>query len=119
MKTYSIAPTWTHLFSTSTLLNFGAFVRHDQFNYYPSADPLADVSETATQQRKLTNLGLRSDLSYVKGIHNVKMGATFDHRLLTENFSLELTDRPINSPCITQKPAGTFVVVGDTGLPVH
>jgi len=61
IKTYNIAPTWTHLFSTSTLLNVGFFARHDQFNYYPSANPLADVSETATQQRKLTNLGLRSD----------------------------------------------------------
>ena len=116
IKTYNIAPTWTHLFSTSTLLNFGAFVRHDQFNYYPSADPLADVSETATQQRKLTNLGLRSDLSYVKGIHNVKMGATFEHTLLTENFSLGLTDPTINSPCITQNAAGDFVGVGDTSL---
>src|SRR5207249_5716428 len=100
------------LFSTSTLLNVGAFIRHDQFNYYPSADPLADVSETATQQRKLTNLGLRSDLSYVKGIHNVKMGATFEHTLLTENFSLGLTDPTINSPCITQNAAGDFVGVG-------
>src|SRR5256886_238916 len=52
IKTYNIAPTWTHLFSTSTLLNVGFFARHDQFNYYPSANPLADVSETATQRRK-------------------------------------------------------------------
>ena len=116
IKTYNIAPTWTHLFSTSTLLNVGAFVRHDQFNYYPSADPLADVSETAAQRRKLTNLGLRSDLSYVKGIHNVKMGATFQHTLLTEDFSLGLTDPTINSPCLTQNAAGGFVGVGDTTL---
>ena len=116
IKTYNIAPTWTHLFSTSTLLNVGFFARHDQFNYYPSAIPLADVSETATQQRKLTNIGLRSDLSYVKGIHNIKLGATFEHTLLTENFSLGLTDSTINSPCITQNAAGDFVGVGDTNL---
>jgi len=116
IKTYNIAPTWTHLFSTSTLLNVGFFARHDQFNYYPSANPLADVSETATQQRKLTNIGLRSDLSYVKGIHNIKLGATFEHTLLTENFSLGLTDSTINSPCITQNAAGDFVGVGDTNL---
>src|SRR5438445_2650506 len=30
IKTYNIAPTWTHLFSTSTLLNVGFFARHDQ-----------------------------------------------------------------------------------------
>ncbi|PYT71171.1 MAG: hypothetical protein DMG39_13780, partial [Acidobacteria bacterium] len=116
IKTYNFAPTWTHLFSTSTLLNVGFFARHDQFNYYPSANPLADVSETATQLRKLTNLGLRSDLSYVKGIHNIKMGATFEHTLLTENFSLGLTDPTINSPCLTQNAAGDFVGVGDTTL---
>jgi len=56
--------------------------------------------ETLPRQRpssaKLTNLGLRSDLSYVKGIHNVKMGATFQHTLLTEDFSLGLTDPAIN-----------------------
>src|SRR5204862_7102868 len=85
-------------------------------NYYPSANPLADVSETATQQRKLTNIGLRSDLSYVKGIHNIKLGATFEHTLLTENFDLGLTDSTINSPCITQNAAGDFVGVGDTNL---
>src|SRR6202521_3361160 len=116
IKTYNIAPTWTHLFSTSTLLNVGAFVRHDKFNYYASADPLADISETAAQQRKLTNLGLRSDLSYVKGIHNVKMGATFQHTLLTDDFRLGLTDPTINSPCLTQNTAGDFVGVGDTTL---
>jgi hypothetical protein len=116
IKTYNVAPTWTHLFSTSTLLNVGFFARHDLFNYYPSANPLADVSETATQQRKLTNLGLRSDLSYVKGIHNIKVGATFEHTLLTEDFSLGLTDPTINSPCLTQNTAGDFVGVGDTTL---
>jgi Carboxypeptidase regulatory-like domain len=116
IKTYNVAPTWTHLFSTSTLLNVGFFARHDQFNYYPSANPLADVSQTATQLRKLTNLGLRTDLSYVKGIHNVKMGATFEHTLLTENFSLGLTDPTINSPCLVANAAGDLVGSPDTML---
>ncbi len=116
IKTYNIAPTWTHLFSTSTLMNVGFFARHDQFNYYPSANPLADVSETASQLRKLTNLGVRSDVSYVKGIHNVKAGATFQHTLLTENFNLGLTDPTINSPCLVANAAGDLVGSGDTGL---
>ncbi len=103
-------------YTRSWFQNPNSFDAHDQFNYYPSANPLADVSETATQQRKLTNLGLRSDLSYVKGIHNVKMGATFEHTLLTEDFRLGLTDPTINSPCLTQNAAGDFVGVGDTTL---
>ena len=116
IKTYNIAPTWTHLFSTSTLLNVAFFARHDQFNYYPSANPLADLSETATQQRKLTNLGLRSDLSHVQGMHNVKMGVTFEHTLLTEGFSLGLTDPTINSPCLVANAAGDLLGSGDTSL---
>ncbi|PYU79390.1 MAG: hypothetical protein DMG51_17325 [Acidobacteria bacterium] len=116
IKTYNIAPTWTHLFSTSTLLNVAFFARHDQFNYYPSANPLADLSETATQQRKLTNLGLRGDLSHVQGMHNVKMGVTFEHTLLTEGFSLGLTDPTINSPCLVANAAGDLLGSGDTSL---
>src|SRR5713101_529878 len=87
IKTFNIAPVWTRLISTTTLFTLGAFVRQDQFNYYPSANVFADgtglipggSSATLNQQRKLTNAGLRSDVSYVKGIHNIKAGATFQH----------------------------------------
>src|SRR6266849_2901188 len=74
--TFNIAPTWTRLISPNAVFTLGAFVRRDQYNYYPSNNPLADLgpinSETITQDRKLTNAGLRSDISYVKGIHNIK-----------------------------------------------
>jgi len=102
IRTYNIAPTYTHLFSTNTLFTFGVFVRHDTFDYYPSANPLADISETASQHRVLTNLGARADVSYVKGVHNVKLGGTFQHTLLTENFGVGLTDPTINDPCLAQ-----------------
>src|SRR5258705_2685059 len=46
IRTYNIAPTYTHLFSTTTLFTFGVFARHDTFDYYPSANPFADISET-------------------------------------------------------------------------
>ena len=86
IQTYNIAPVWTHLFNSTTLFTFGGFVRHDQYNYYPSAEVFADgtgltpggSSETINQSRTLTNAGLRSDVSYVKGIHNVKAGVTFE-----------------------------------------
>ena len=82
IKTYNIAPTWTRLISPNAVFTLGAFVRTDQYNYYPSADPFADFSpalqaQTIAQDRKLTNAGLRSDISYVKGIHNIKAGVTF------------------------------------------
>ncbi len=95
--TFNIAPSWTHVLNPSTLLTLGAFVRKDQFNYYPSADPFADFSpdlqaQTITQDRKLTNAGLRGDISYSKGIHTIKVGATYQQTFLTENDTLGTVD---------------------------
>ena len=108
IKTFNIAPVWTRLISSTTLFTLGAFVRQDQFNYYPSANVFADgtglipggSSATLNQQRKLTNAGLRSDVSYVKGIHNIKAGATFQHTFLTENFNFGITDPVFNAVCL-------------------
>ena len=94
--TFNIAPTWTRLISPSAVFTLGAFLRRDQYNYYPSNNPLADFgpinSETISQTRKLTNAGLRSDISYVKGIHNIKAGVTFEHTFLKENDRFGIVD---------------------------
>jgi hypothetical protein len=97
IKTYNLAPTWTHLFGTSTLLTTGVFWRHDHYNYYPSGNPFDDFSpllqsETIAQDRTLGNLGFRSDISYVKGRNNVKAGVTFQHTFLTEKDNLGIVD---------------------------
>ena len=114
--TYNLSPSWTHLFSPTTLLTVIAFARHDRFNYYPSADPISDLTETVSQRRGLTNAGVRADLSYVKGIHNAKFGVTFQHTFLNENFSLGLTDPTVNSPCLVINAAGDFVGDPNTAL---
>jgi hypothetical protein len=103
IKTFNISPSWTHLLSDTTLVTLGAFVRHDQYNYYPSADPFADLSpdlqsETVGQERTLTNAGLRSNLSYVKGIHNLKVGATYEQTFLEEHDSFGIVDPNLNVP---------------------
>jgi hypothetical protein len=98
--TFNIAPVWTHLSGSTTLYTLGAFIRHDAFNYYPSANPFADgtglipqgTSATINQNRTLTNAGLRGDVSYVKGIHNIKIGTTFQHTFLNENFNFGITN---------------------------
>jgi hypothetical protein len=100
IQTYNLAPSWTHTFSPSTLLAVGVFARHDDFNYYPSADPFADQPETLSQKRRLFNAGIKADLSYVKGRHNVKGGITFQHTMLTENFALGITDPTVNAACV-------------------
>jgi hypothetical protein len=44
-------------------------------------------------------MGLRSDLSYVKGANNVKIGAVFQHTFLTENDGLAVVDPTFNPVC--------------------
>jgi hypothetical protein len=97
IKTFNLAPTWTHLFGSTTLFTFGVFGRRDHYNFYPSADPFDDFSpllqsQTIAQDRTLGNLGVRADVSYVKGRHNVKAGVTFQHTFLTEKDSLGIVD---------------------------
>jgi Carboxypeptidase regulatory-like domain/TonB-dependent Receptor Plug Domain len=102
IKTFNIAPSWTRLLSNTTVFTLGAFVRRDQYNYYPSPNLFNDLSpiqqETVAQDRTLTNAGLRTDVSYVKGIHNVKMGATYQQTFLNENDSLGIVDPAFNDP---------------------
>ncbi len=100
IKTYNLAPSWTHVINANALLTVAAYGRKDQFDYYPSENPFADLTETAGQQRQLTNVGGRADFSYSKGIHNLKTGVQFQHTFLNENFQLGLTDPTVNSPCI-------------------
>ncbi len=129
IKTFNIAPSWTHLLNNNTVFTLGAFVRRDHFNYYPSTNPFADLApdlqqETLTQDRKLTNAGIRSDISYVKGIHNVKGGVTYQQTFLDENNGFGIVDptlldsltdangnscvdssgNPIAAPCTTLAP---------------
>ena len=89
IRTFNVAPTWVRLLNTNTVLTAGAFVRHDQYNYYPSGDPFNDLGplqdETVGQLRFLTNAGIHADISYVKGINNIKVGGVFEHTFLTEN----------------------------------
>ena len=97
IKTFNIAPSWNHLISDTTLFTLGAYVRRDQYNYYPSANPFSDYapdlqSESVGQNRTLTNAGLRSDLSYVKGIHNLKTGVNYQQTFLDEHDSLGIVD---------------------------
>jgi hypothetical protein len=105
IRTFNLAPTWTRLLNPHSVLTFGGFARQDQYNYYPSDNPFADFtpgtqSETINQSRRLTNLGLRGDISYVNGIHNVKFGGTYQDTLLTENDGFGIVDPALNAVCL-------------------
>ena len=96
IKTFNVAPSWTRLLSNTAVFTLGGFVRHDQYNYYPSGNLFDDLSpiqqETVAQDRTLTNAGLRTSFSYVKGVHNIKAGATYQQTLLNENDNLGIVD---------------------------
>ncbi len=105
IRTFNVAPTWTRLLNPHSVLTFGGFARQDQYNYYPSDNPFADFtpgtqSETISQGRTLTNLGLRGDISYVNGIHNLKFGATYQDTLLTENDGFGIVNPALNAVCL-------------------
>ena len=120
IKSFNIAPTWTRAISPTTVFSLGSWVRRDAFHYYPSNNPFADLGpsnlqqETISQYRTLANTGLRSDLSYVKGINNIKVGATYQQTFLTEHFNLGIVDPTQNAPCLDA--SGAPVWVGFTGL---
>jgi hypothetical protein len=103
IKTFNIATSWTRLISNTTVFTLGAYVRRDQYNYYPSSNPFADLApdlqgETVGQNRTLSNAGIRPEISYVKGIHNVKVGAVYQQTFLNENDSLGIVDPTFNDP---------------------
>jgi hypothetical protein len=103
--TFNIAPSWTRLINSRTVFTLGAFVRRDQYNYYPSRNPFADQSpdlqlNTVAQNRTLTNAGVRAVLSYVKGINNVKAGFTFENTALSENDKFGIVDPTVNAVCL-------------------
>ena len=124
IETFNVAPTWTHLINSSTLFTLTGFVRRDAYDYYPSADPFSDLApasvqpvapntnlpnlqnETVSQSRSLLNAGARADLSYVKGIHNIKAGAMYEQTFLDEHDRLGIVNQYLNSPCLD--PTGMF-----------
>ena len=110
--TWNLAPGYQRTFSGNTLLTINPYIRKDQFNYYPSRDPFADLPTTQSQSRQLLNWGVRADITTSKGHHNVKYGIDLKQTRLLENFDFGITDPTLNSPCLDN--AG--VPVADTSL---
>ena len=51
IQTFNIAPSWTRLISSTTVFTFGAFVRRDHYNYYPSAQSLLGPGSAGPAKR--------------------------------------------------------------------
>ncbi|MEA2541524.1 MAG: hypothetical protein QOH35_2890 [Acidobacteriaceae bacterium] len=106
IETFDIAPLYTRVIGAKAVFNFGAFIRKDAFNYYPSANPFADLgpiqSQTISQYRTLTNVGLRTDYTLQKGINNIKAGAVYQHTFLRERDPISIINSTFNSPCVDE-----------------
>lgn len=100
VRSFSVSPGWVHVFDPATTLASNVFVRRDLTNYYPSDNPFADEPATLSQTRSLTNLGVKTDLDYLHGRHNAKFGVQITDTILTEKFTLGLTDPTFNPVCL-------------------
>jgi hypothetical protein len=101
VRTYNIAPGWVHLFGPTVALTVSPFYRQDELRYYPSRDPFADLPATVSQSRDLRNYGVKADLAYVKGIHNLKIGTQLTRYRLDETFNFGVTAPDFNPVCLT------------------
>ncbi|WP_158787988.1 carboxypeptidase regulatory-like domain-containing protein [Granulicella sp. L46] len=104
--TFDIAPSYTLTLNQNSVFNIGGYVRRDAYNYYASDNPLADLgpvtlqNQSISQSRSLTNAGVHADISYVKGINNIKLGGVYSQTFLRENDTLGIVNNTFNSPCM-------------------
>ena len=103
IRTFNAAPSWTRTLSSKGVLNMGAYVRHDEYNYYPSHNYFSDLGplqdESVAQLRFLTNAGIRASVTYVHGIHDFKIGGQYEHTFLAEHDNFGIVNPGLLSPC--------------------
>ena len=100
IDTFNVAPGYAKVLGTKALLTANGFVRRDHLTYLPSSDPFADATASVSQDRSLTNIGGKVDVSYTAGVNNLKVGGDISATRLHEGFSLGFTDPTFNAPCL-------------------
>jgi hypothetical protein len=98
VDTFNVAPGYSRVIGSKTLLTANAYVRRDHLTYLPSPDPFADQPGTVSQDRSLTNVGVKADVAHTTGRHNFKIGGSVSATMLTEHFSIGFTDPAFNAP---------------------
>jgi hypothetical protein len=115
IQTFNFAPSYTRVINPATVLTTNYYFRRDNFHYYPSNNPFADLGapdlqqESISQQRSLANTGLRSDITYTRGIHNFKAGVSYGQTFLNENFQLGIVDPNLVADLNCQSSTGAPV----------
>jgi hypothetical protein len=92
IATFNIAPGYSRVIGSRALFTANGYVRRDHLTYSPSANPLNDTPATVSQNRMLTNMGLKADIAMTLGNHNVKLGGSSNATRLHEQFTFGITD---------------------------
>ena len=98
VHTINFAPGYVHIFGPTTVLTVNPYYRLDNVKYHASPNPFSDQPITFGESRRLNNVGIKADVSYVKGKHNAKFGVQFSHTFLNEGFQFGITDPNFNDP---------------------
>ena len=62
IETFNIAPTYTRIINNDSVFNFSAWVRKDMYHYFPSGNPLADLSPLQTSSIAQTRSLMQTEL---------------------------------------------------------
>jgi hypothetical protein len=92
INTLNIAPGYSQVLGGNTLFTINAFARRDHLTYAPSANRLDDTPATVSQDRTLTNYGMKSDVTINAGRNNFKFGGSATATKLQEQFTFGITD---------------------------
>ena len=79
ITTFNVAPGYSRILGANAVAHRQRLRPAGSRHLHPSADPFADTPATMSQNRRLTNVrAVKVDVAYVRGAHNVKVGATID-----------------------------------------
>ena len=92
IHTFNIAPGYSRVIGANTLFTANGFVRRDHLTFLPSPNALDDTPASVSQDRMLTNMGAKADVSMTLGAHNVKFGGSIGATRLHEQFTFGITD---------------------------
>jgi len=92
IDTFNVAPGFSQAFGMNTLFTVNAFARRDHLTYSPSPNRLLDTPATVSQDRKLTNYGVKADVNINVGPNNIKFGGMAAATRLQEQFTFGITD---------------------------
>jgi len=100
VDSFNAAPQVLHVFNSHAINQTNLWVRQDKIRYRPSSDIFSDTPAYLQQARRLTNAGMRDELTWNRGRHNAVAGIEYKHTFLAEQFATGLTDASYNSPCM-------------------